>query len=162
MRTAVVALALCLALSGCEAYRLGGGQAGQRDIEIRPVRNATARPGTHAALDQALRAALASDARLRVRAGGAQLEAEVVRYERVNAARRTDDALLDQAFRVTLTVRCTLRSADGRRTLFRDREFEAYGVLAAGSDLAGEESRLLPRLCAEVAAQVRDAAAGAW
>jgi hypothetical protein len=156
---ALAALAACLA--GCSAYRLGGAPA-QRDIEVRAVRNATPRPGTHAALDQALRAALASDARLRVRAGGAPLEAEVVAYQRVGAARRADDGALDQTFRVTLTVRCTLRSADGRRTLFRDRDFSASGILDASGDLAGEESRLLPRLCAEVAAQVRDAAIGAW
>jgi len=159
---AVLFLAVGLALSGCSAYRLGGGQPAQRDIEVRPVRNATPRPGTHAALDQALRAALASDARLRVRTGGAPLQAEVVGYERVNAARRTDDSVLDQAFRVKLTIRCTLVSADGRRTLFRDREFSVSGILAADADLAGEESRLFPRLCAEVAAQVRDAALGAW
>jgi hypothetical protein len=157
-----VALALLAALlAGCSAYRLGG-QPAQRDIEVRPVRNAAPLAGTHAVLDQALRAALASDARLRVRAGGAPLEAEVLSYQRVSAARRVEDAVLDQTFRVTLTVRCTLRSADGRRTLFRDRDFSASGVLAASGDLAGEESRLLPRLCAEVAAQVRDAAIGAW
>ena len=155
-------LALGAALAGCSAYRLGGGEAAQRDVEVRPVRNATPRPGTHAALDQALRAALASDARLRVRDGGAALETEVVGYERVSAARRANDAVLDQAFRVTLTVRCTLRSADGRRTLFKDRLFSASGVLASEGDLAGEESRLLPRLCAEVSAQVRDAAIGSW
>jgi len=161
MRTAL--LLACAALAaGCSAYRLGGGTPAQRDIEVRPTRNAVARPGTHAAVDQALRAALAGDARLRVRAGGAPLETEVVRYERLDAARRTDDAVLSQTFRVALTVRCTLRSADGRRTLFRDREFTAHGLLSAGSDLAGEEARLLPRLCAEVAAQVRDAAVGAW
>jgi len=160
MRVAALAL-LAACLSGCSAYRLGGEPA-LRDIEVRPVRNATPRPGTHAALDQALRAALASDARLRVRAGGAPLEAEVVAFQRAGAARQADDAVLDQAFRVTLTVRCTLRSADGRRTLFRDRDFSSSGILAATGDLAGEESRLLPRLCAEVAAQVRDAAIGAW
>ncbi len=160
MRVAALAL-LAACLSGCSAYRLGGEPA-LRDIEVRPVRNATPRPGTHAALDQALRAALASDARLRVRAGGAPLEAEVVAFQRAGAARQADDAVLDQAFRVTLTVRCTLRSADGRRTLFRDRDFSSSGILAATGDLAGEESRLLPRLCAEVAAQVRDAAVGAW
>lgn len=160
--TRLLLLACALVASGCGAYRLGGGAPAQREIEVRPVRNATARPGTHAALDQALRAALASDARLRVRPGGAPLEAEVVRYERVDAARRPDDAALSQTFRIALTVRCTLRSADGRRTLFRDREFTAHGVLSVGADLAGEESRLLPRLCAEIAAQVRDAAAGAW
>lgn len=158
----LVCLAAAAALAGCSAYRLGGGEPAQRDIEVRAVRNATPRPGTHAALDQALRAALASDARLRVRPGGAPLEAEVVAYERVSAARRPDDAVLDQAFRVTLSIRCTLRSADGRRTLFKDRLFSASGVLATGGDLAGEESRLLPRLSAEVAAQVRDAAIGAW
>jgi hypothetical protein len=152
---------LAALLAGCSAYRLGG-QPAQRDIEVRSVRNATPRPGTHAALDQALRAALASDARLRVRAGGAPLEAEIVGYERVSAARNPGDAVVEQAFRITLTVRCTLRSADGRRTLFRDRAFAASGILAASGDLAGEEARLLPRLCAEVAAQVRDAAIGAW
>lgn len=160
-RLLALSLALALALGGCSAYRLGGAVA-QRDIEVRPVRNATPRPGTHAALDQALRSALAADARLRVRSGGAPLETEVVAYQRIGAARRAEDAALDQVFRVTLTVRCTLRSADGRRTLFRDRDFSASGILASSGDLAGEESRLLPRLCAEVAAQVRDAAAGAW
>lgn len=161
MRPLVLLAILAAGLSGCSAYRLGG-QPAQRDIEVRPVRNATARPSTHATLDQALRAALGSDARLRVRAGGAPLDAEVVSYQRVSAARRPEDAALDQVFRATLTVRCTLRSADGRRTLFRDREFAASGILAASGDLAGEESRLLPRLCADVAAQVRDAAIGAW
>jgi hypothetical protein len=157
----LLAAALALALAGCSAYRLGG-TAAQRDIEIRAVRNATPRPGVHAALDQALRAAVASDARLRARAGGAPLETEVVGYERVGAARLADDAALVQTFRVTLTVRGTLRSADGRRTLFHHRDFSASGIIAASGDLAGEEARLLPRLCAEVAAQVRDAAAGAW
>lgn len=160
MRTLVL-IALAAALAGCSAYRLGG-QPAQRDIDVLPVRNATPRAGTHAALDQALRAALASDARLRVRAGGAPLQAEITGYQRVGVARQSDDAVLEQTFRVTLTVSCTLRSADGRRTLFRDRSFAASGILAASGDLTGAEARLLPRLCADIAAQVRDAALGSW
>lgn len=151
-----------LLLTGCSAYRLGAGNAETRSVEIRPVRNATPTPGVHAPLQQALVAALSADPRLRVRAGGETLDTEVISLERTAASRSPEDALITGQFRVTLTVRCTLRSADGKQVRFSNRPFSASAILGAAGNLAGEERGVLPRLSAELAAQIRDAAAGAW
>jgi len=151
-----------LLLAGCSAYHLGSGNAATRAIEVRPVRNATNLPGIHATLHQALVATLSADARLRVRDGGEPLETEAVSMERVAATQSSTEALVAGQLRVTLTVRCTLRSADGKTARFANRPFSATAIVSAGGDLAAEERAALPRLAAEIAAQVRDAAAGAW
>ncbi len=151
-----------LLLVGCSAYRLGGPEPVFRDIDLRPARSEVARPGVLPAMDQALRAAFATERRLLVRDGGARLEVVITGYERGAATRSREDALVAGRYRITLRAEATLRSADGRRTAFAGRTFEAHGVLDAAGDLAGEESRLLPRLASEIAVQVRDASIGAW
>lgn len=161
-RRAILPLLAAALLAGCSAYRLGTGEATARDIEVLPVRNAAPLPGVHAVLHQSLVTALAADRRLRVRSGGDRLETEVVGMERVAATRSTTDALLAGQLRITLTVRCTLRSADGKVARFADRPFSATAIVSASADLAGEERSVLPRLATEIAAQVRDAAAGSW
>ena len=158
-----MALGLAAALlAGCSAYRLGGPEPVFRDIDLRPARSEVARPGVLPAMDQALRSALAAERRLQVRDGGARLEVVVTGYERNAATRSRDDALVAGRYRITLRAQATLRSADGRRTAFAARTFEAHGVLDAAGDLAGEEARLMPRLASEIAVQVRDASIGAW
>ena len=162
MSRAALAIAAAALLAGCSAYRLGGPEPVFRDIELRPARSEVARPGVLPAMDQALRAAFAAERRLQVREGGARLELAVTGYERAAATRSRDDTLVAGRYRITLRAQATLRSADGRRTAFAGRTFEAHGVLDAAGDLAGEESRLLPRLASEIAVQVRDASIGAW
>ena len=163
MRTrALTALLAGLLLAGCGSYHLGAGNGETRSVEIRPVRNATPMPGVHAALQQALVSAFSADHRLGVRDGGEPLETEVVSVERAAATRSPDDALITGQFRVTLTVRCTLRSADGKQVRFANRPFSATAILSASGNLAGEERGVMPRLAAELAAQIRDASAGAW
>lgn len=156
------AFVAALLLGGCSSYHLGPGQTETRTIEIRPVRNATAMPGVHATLQQALITAFSADRRLRVRDGGEPLEAEVVSIDRTAATRSPGDALIAGQFRVTLTIRCTLRSADGTKVRFADRNFSSSAILSASGNLAGEERGVLPRLATELATQVRDAAAGTW
>lgn len=157
-----ILLLLAVGLSGCASYQLGGPAPTFREIELRPARSNVARPGVLPALDQALRASLGAEARLRLRPSGAPLELTVVGYERTAATRAADDAFVVTYYRVTLRATASLRSADGRRTAFINRPFEAHAVLEASNDFAGEESRVLPRLSAEIAAQVRDASVGAW
>ncbi len=158
----VIACIVTVLLAGCSSYRLGAGHSEVRNIDIRPVRNATPTPGVHAPLQQALVTALSADPRLRVRNGGETLETEVISLERAAASRSPEDALITGQFRITLTVRCTLRSADGKQTRFINRTFSASAILGAAGNLAGEERGVLPRLCTELAAQIRDASAGAW
>lgn len=161
MRTLLLLAAAALA-TGCAAYRLGGTDPAFREIALRPAVAEVARPGVLPAVDQALRASLAADARLRLRAAGAPLEVRVVDYRREAVTRSATDTYVTTYYRVTLRIRASLRSPDGRRAAFVDRPFESHAVLEAAGDLAGDESRALPRLAAEVAAQVRDAALGAW
>lgn len=161
-RIAAWLLGASLLLAGCSAYRLGSGTAETRTIEVKPVRNATTLPGLHAVLHQALVATLSTDTRLRVRDGGEPLETEAVAVERVVATQLPDESLVAGMLRVTLTVRCTLRSADGKTTRFANRTFSASAVVTASGDLAAAERSALPRLTAEIAAQVRDAAVGSW
>lgn len=161
-RARIAALLTAAALVGCSSYHLGTGTATTRAIEIRPVRNAVPLAGIHAVIHQSLVSALSADPRLRVGNGGETLDTEVTAVERAAATRSTTDALLAGQFRVTLTVRCTLRSADGRQVRFSDRPFSASALLSATGDLSAEERAAMPRLAAEIATQVRDAAAGAW
>jgi len=155
-------LLLALLLAGCSAYHLGSGPAEVRNIEVKPVLNSTPIAGVHATLHQALVTALASDNRLRLRVGGEPLETEVVSLERQAASQAPNDALVAGQFKVTLTIRCTLRSADGRSVRFASRPFSASVILPASGDLASAERSALPRLTTELATQVRDAAAGSW
>lgn len=157
-----LALLAALLLGGCSAYHLGTGPAAARDIEIRDIRNATQLPGAHAPLHQALVTAFSADRRFRVREGGEPLDAEIVTLERAAATQSSKDTLLAGQLRVTMTVRCTLRSADGRTQRFANRPFSATAILPTTGNLAGEERAVLPRLSAEIATKVRDAAAGAW
>lgn len=157
-----ILLLLGLSLTGCGSYQLGGPTPTFREIELRPTRSTVARPGVLPALDQALRASFGAEARLRLRPGGAPLELTVISYERTAATRAANDAFVATYYRVTLRATASLRSADGRRTAFINRPFEAHAVLEASNDFAGEENRILPRLSAELAAQVREASVGAW
>lgn len=155
-------LAASVLLAGCSSYRLGSGAVETRTVEVRPVRNATTLPGAHAVLHQALVASLSGDTRLRVRDGGEALETEVVAIERIAATQLPNEALVAGNLRVSLTVRCTLRSANGKVVRFADRTFTASAIVSANGDLGAAERTALPRLASEIASQVRDAAIGAW
>lgn len=155
-------LVAALLLGGCSSYHFGSGTSSVRDIEVRAVRNASQLPGVHAPLHQALVSALAADKRLRVRDGGEPLETEVISVESTAATQSSRDTLVAGQIRVTMTARCTLRSADGRQVRFANRLFTASAILPVSGNLAGLERAAVPRLATELAAQVRDAAMGAW
>lgn len=161
-RRLLTALLSGLLLTACGSYHLGSGNSETRTVEIKPVRNATPMPGVHATLQQALVSAFSTDRRLRVRDGGEPLEVEVISVERAAATRSAEDALITGQFKVTLNVHCTLRSADGKQVRFINRPFSATAILSGSGNLAGEERGVMPRLAAELAAQIRDASAGAW
>ena len=156
------AFVLLAALSGCSAYQLGGPKAAFRRIEIAPVRNSTARPGTHAVLHNKLAEAFAADPRVQVGPGEAVLATEVAEYRREGLTTKPDDAYDFSSYRVTFTVRCTLTTESGRRVLFRDRDFTATAVLEPRGDASSEELSLGAHLFADLAAQIREAATTAW
>lgn len=161
MRTFLSALSFLL-LAGCSGYQLGGPKAAFRRIEIAPVRNSTARPGTHAVLHNKLVEAFASDPRVRLGAGDALLSTEITQYHRDGLTTRPNDAYLFSSYRVGFTVRCTLTTDNGRKVLFKDRDFTAHLTLQAAGDAAAEEASLGANLFADIAAQVREAATTAW
>jgi hypothetical protein len=156
------ALLLAAFLAGCSGYRLGGPKPAFSRIEVAPVRNATARTGTHAVLHSKLVEALAADPRIKVGPGEAVLEAEVVRYQRDGFTTKTGDAYAYTSYRVTFEVRCTLKTDNGQRVLFKDRVFRSVGTLQVAGDPAAEELSLGPTLFGDIAAQVREAATTAW
>lgn len=155
-------IACTLLLVGCSAYQLGSGTTETRTVEIRQVKNATNLPGIHAVLHQALTSALSADHRLRVKDGGEPLETEAVAIERIAITQSPGEALVAEQLRVTLTVRCTLRSKDGKVIRFTNRPFSASVIISARGDLGAAERNALPRLSAEIATQVRDAVIGTW
>jgi hypothetical protein len=160
MKRLLPVLALGL-LVGCSSYRLGGPRPAFDRLEIGTVRNATARAGTHAVLQQKLAESFAGDPRIRLGPGGARLDAEVVQYRRDGLVTKATDAYVFSAFRATFVVRCTLTTADGR-ALFRDREFSAAATFQPTGDAAAAERGLDGPLFADIAAQVREAATTAW
>jgi hypothetical protein len=149
-------------LAGCSAYRLGGPQAAFRNVEIAPVRNATARTGTHAVLHGKLVEAFAGDPRVKVAPGEARLEAEVVRNQRDGFTTKTGDAYAYTSYRVSFEVRCTLTAEGGKRVLFKDRTFKSVATLQIAGDPAAEELSLGPTLFGDIASQIRQAATSAW
>ena len=158
----LAALLLASVLAGCSGYRLGGPKPAFGRIEVAPVRNSTSRTGTHAVLHSKLVEALAADPRIKVGPGEAVLEAEVVRYQRDGFTTKTGDAYAYTSYRVTFEVRCTLKTDNGQRVLFKDRVFRAIGTLQVSGDPAAEELSLGPTLFGDIAAQVREAATTAW
>lgn len=161
MRRLVSGLAF-LALVGCGSYQLGGPKAAFRRIEVTPVRNSTARPGTHAVLHNKLVEAFAADPRVRIGGGDAVLTTEIVQYQRDGLSTRSTDAYLFTSYRIGFTVRCTLTTEGGRKVLFKDRNFTASAVFQPAGDSAAEELSLGTNLFADIAAQIREAATTAW
>lgn len=157
-------LAFCAAalLAGCSAYQLGGPKPAFRSVEVAPIRNSTARTGTHAVLHGKILEALSADPRVRIGPGDALLEAEVVRYQRDGFTTKTGDAYAFTSYRVGFEVRCTLTTDGGKRVLFKDRVFRSVATLQISGDPAAEELSLGPTLFADIAAQIREAATTAW
>lgn len=158
----LLALLSVAVLAGCSAYHLGGPKPAFRSIEVAPVRNATARTGTHAVLHGKLLEALAGDPRVKLGPGDAVLETEVTRYQRDGFTTKTGDAYAFTSYRVTCEVRCTLTTDGGKRVLFKDRAFRSVATLQVSGDPAAEELSLGPTLFGDIAAQIREAATTAW
>jgi hypothetical protein len=161
MKTLLAALCALL-LIGCSSYRLGAPKTAFRSIEVAPIRNSTPRPGTHAVLHGKITEALAADPRIRIGGGDALLTTEVTQYRRDGFTTKSGDAYAYTSYRTQFTVRCTLTTDNGRRTLFKDREFTAVATLQASGDSAAEELSLAPTLFADLASQIREAATTAW
>jgi hypothetical protein len=149
-------------LAGCSAYQLGGPKPAFRSIEVAPIRNSTARTGTHAVLHGKILEALAGDPRVKVGPGEAVLETEVTRYQRDGFTTKTGDAYAYTSYRVSFEVRCTLTTDGGKRVLFKDRLFRSIATLQVSGDPAAEELSLGPTLFGDIASQIREASTTAW
>jgi len=161
MKTSLL-LGASLLFAGCSAYQTGGPKPAFRSLEIAPVRNATARTGTHAVLHGKLHDAFAGDPRVRLGAGDALLATEVTAYRRDGFATKPGDAFAFSSFRVTFEVRATLTAQGGARTLFKDRIFRATATLQNAGDPVAEELSVAPTLFTDIASQIRQAATTAW
>ncbi len=158
----LLALFAASVLSGCSAYHLGGPKPAFRSIEVAPVRNSTARTGTHAVLHGKIIDALAGDPRVKIGPGDALLETEITRYQRDGFTTKTGDAYAFTSYRVSFEVRCTLTVDGGKRVLFKDRTFKSVSTLQVSGDSAAEELSLSPTLFGDIASQIREAATAAW
>ncbi|MEY3392352.1 MAG: hypothetical protein RLZZ322_1201 [Verrucomicrobiota bacterium] len=162
MNARLLLLALTIGLGGCSAYQMGGPKPAFVTLAITPVRNRTARTGTHAVLHSKLVDAFAGDPRVRLGGGGAVLAAEVTGYDRVGFTTKPNDAFAFDSFRVTFEVRATLTGGPDGRVLFKDRVFRSTATLQNAGDPAAEELSVAPTLFADIAAQIRQAATTAW
>ena len=158
----LLALLTAAALAGCSGYHLGGPKLAFRSIDVAPIRNSTARTGTHAVLHGKIIEALAADPRVKIGSGDAILETEIVRYQRDGFTTKTGDAYAFTSYRVSFEVRCTLTADGGKRILFKDRPFKSLSTLQVSGDPAAEELSLSPTLFGDIASQIREAATTAW
>ena len=158
----LLALLIVAALAGCSGYHLGGPKLAFRSIDVAPIRNSTARTGTHAVLHGKIIEALAADPRVKIGSGDAILETEIVRYQRDGFTTKTGDAYAYTSYRVSFEVRCTLTADGGKRILFKDRTFKSLSTLQLSGDPAAEELSLSPTLFSDIASQIREAATTAW
>ena len=158
----LLALLIVAALAGCSGYHLGGPKLAFRSIDVAPIRNSTARTGTHAVLHGKIIEALAADPRVKIGSGDAILETEIIRYQRDGFTTKTGDAYAYTSYRVSFEVRCTLTADGGKRILFKDRTFKSLSTLQVSGDPAAEELSLSPTLFGDIASQIREAATTAW
>jgi hypothetical protein len=158
----LLALLIVAALAGCSGYHLGGPKLAFRSIDVAPIRNSTARTGTHAVLHGKIIEALAADPRVKIGSGDAILETEIIRYQRDGFTTKTGDAYAFTSYRVSFEVRCTLTADGGKRILFKDRTFKSLSTLQVSGDPAAEELSLSPTLFGDIASQIREAATTAW
>ena len=158
----LLALLIVAALAGCSGYHLGGPKLAFRSIDVAPIRNSTARTGTHAVLHGKIIEALAADPRVKIGSGDAILETEIIRYQRDGFTTKTGDAYAYTSYRVSFEVRCTLTADGGKRILFKDRPFKSLSTLQVSGDPAAEELSLSPTLFGDIASQIREAATTAW
>ena len=158
----LLSLLIVAALAGCSGYHLGGPKLAFRSIDVAPIRNSTARTGTHAVLHGKIIEALAADPRVKIGSGDAILETEIVRYQRDGFTTKTGDAYAFTSYRVSFEVRCTLTADGGKRILFKDRPFKSLSTLQVSGDPAAEELSLSPTLFGDIASQIREAATTAW
>ncbi len=158
----LLALLAATVLAGCSAYQLGGPKPAFRSIEVAPIRNSTARTGTHAVLHGKIIEALAADPRVKIGSGDAVLDTEIIRYQRDGFTTKTGDAYAFTSYRVSFEVRCTLTADGGKRVLFKDRTFKSLSTLQVSGDPAAEELSLGPTLFGDIASQIREAATTAW
>jgi hypothetical protein len=158
----LLALLAATVLAGCSAYQLGGPKPAFRSIEVAPIRNSTARTGTHAVLHGKIIEALAADPRVKIGSGDAVLETEIIRYQRDGFTTKTGDAYAFTSYRVSFEVRCTLTADGGKRVLFKDRTFKSLSTLQVSGDPAAKELSLGPTLFGDIASQIREAATTAW
>ena len=158
----LLALLTVAALAGCSGYHLGGPKLAFRSIDVAPIRNSTARTGTHAVLHGKIIEALAADPRVKIGSGDAILETEIIRYQRDGFTTKTGDAYAYTSYRVSFEVRCTLTADGGKRILFKDRTFKSLSTLQVSGDPAAEELSLSPTLFGDIASQIREAATTVW
>lgn len=153
---------LILIQLGCASYELGGPKTAFNHIEIAPIRNSTSRIGTQVVLQQKLIEAFTADPRIKIGPGDARLETEVTQYTHVGLTTKSTDSYTYSSFNVSITVRCTLTTQDGKKVLFKNREFTASATLQPVGDTAAEERSLAPGIFAEIVSQIREAATTAW
>jgi hypothetical protein len=165
--SALAALVLTLALSGCAGYRLGptnGLQAGQRSVQFIPFFNKTLEPRLSDDLNLQLRKQLQRDGTFRLATqgdGDIVVSGVITRFDRLAISFNPADVLTVQDFRLRMTAQVVTldRSTGASKTNL----CEGFTLMRVGNDLTSSERQALPLVAAELARNVTAMLAeGSW
>jgi len=164
-----LASALALLLAGCAGYHLGpvnpDVRAGEESIEIVPFNNQTLQPRLGAALTQALREQLQTDAtyRLATRGPGDVIVTGVITsYGREAVSFLSADIATPLDYRVTMTAHVTARERATGKVLL-DKNVTGDTLVHVSSDLESAERQAMPLLAQDLAQNITELLTeGAW
>lgn len=164
-----LASALALLLAGCAGYHLGpvnpDVRAGDESIEIVPFNNQTLQPRLGAALTQALREQLQTDAtyRLATRGPGDLIVTGVITsYGREAVSFLSADIATPLDYRVTMTAHVTARERATGKILL-DKNVTSDTLVHVSSDLESAERQATPLLAQNLAQNITELLTeGAW
>ncbi len=162
----LLALALLAGLAGCSHYHLGApGRPVAQSLFVAPATNSAFAPQAGPLVTNAVRLALARDARIGLAADAAAAEAtleiHLVRFERDVLAARHDDTALARKFAAKLTAEITVRDRNEKILLDRRTIAVARDVFV-DSGLQPAEYQTMPLLAEALAVEIAHAVLDTW
>jgi Lipopolysaccharide-assembly len=160
--------ALAVSFAGCAGYHLGpvnGEVAGEQSVEILPFNNQTLQPRLGAAVTQALRERMQTDATYHLAThgeGDIVVTGVITSYNRRGLGYLNNDVTTTDNYRVEVTAHVIARERATGKVLL-DKNVTGYTLVRVGTDLADAERQAAPLLADDLAQNIAELLTeGSW
>lgn len=160
----LIALTLCVLLSGCASYKLGSSDLPFKKLYVEPARNDSYAPQAQALLTEQTMQALMRDTRIKLtdkENADAILSIMIAQYERRLSATQSTDTARARSYDLHMVAHVSLTDANGE-AYFKNRTIESSQIAYSDSGLQPAEYQSMPALTRKLSEQIRTEVLSTW